>query len=73
MNMSLEEYQNAHLLQVKFFPFVVVNKKPKKYWYQATLPFKWSSFAVFCVCATNPPLQVAFLRFVFLYQKQAIL
>ena len=29
MNMSLEEYQNAHLLQVKFFPFVVVNKKPK--------------------------------------------
>ena len=29
MNMSLEEYQNAHLLQVKFFPFVVVYKKTK--------------------------------------------
>ena len=30
MNMSLEEDQNTHLLQVKFFPFVVVvNQKPK--------------------------------------------
>ena len=25
--MVFEEYQNAHLLQVKFFPFVVVNQK----------------------------------------------
>ena len=29
MNMSLEEYQNAHLIQVKFFDFVVVYEKSK--------------------------------------------